>query len=63
MVRLVFSDDPKQLMAAYPGKVFGVIGPFDNHHDKAELREALRNALMEHNKKAHGGRLSLHERC
>jgi hypothetical protein len=63
MVRLVFGHDPKQFMNAYPGKVFAVIGPFENHHDKADLREALRKALMEHNKKGRDGRLSLHERC
>ena len=63
MVRLVFSHDPKHFMAAYPAKVFAVIGPFENHHDRADLREALRKATMDHNKKRRSGPLSLDERC
>jgi len=63
MVRLVFSNNPKQFMAQYPGKIFAVIGPFENHHDRADLREALRKAMMDHNKKRRSGPLSLHERC
>ena len=62
MVRLVFSDDPNQFMAEYPGKVFAVIGPFESHHDGLDLQEALRLAVMEYNKKRRAGRLSLLER-
>jgi hypothetical protein len=63
MVRLVFSNNPKQFMAEYPRKIFAVIGPFENKYDKADLREALRKATMEHNGKRRGGALSLDERC
>ena len=63
MVRLVFSKNPKQFMAEYPHKIFAVIGPFENQYDKADLREALRKATMEHNGKRRGGALSLDERC
>ena len=62
MVRIFFNHNPKQFTAEYPGKVFAVIGPFDNHHDMPDLREALRTTVMEHNKKRTGGRLSLSER-
>ena len=62
MVRLVFSEDPNQFMAEYPRKVFAVIGPFESHHDKLDLQEALRLAVMEYNKKRRTGRLSLSER-
>jgi len=62
MVRIFFNHNPKQFTAEYPGKVFAVIGPFDNHHDRPELQEALRKAVTEHNKKRRGGRLSLSER-
>ena len=62
MVRLVFSDNPNQFMAEYPGKVFAVIGPFESHHDRLDLQQALRQAAMEHNKKRRAGRVSLSER-
>jgi hypothetical protein len=62
MVRIFFNSNPKQFMAEYPGKVFAVIGPFDNHHDIPDLREALRLAVMEHNQKRSSGRLSRSER-
>jgi len=62
MVRLVFSDDPNQFMAEYPRAFFAVIGPFESHHDRLDLQEALRQAVMEHNKKRRTGRLSLSER-
>jgi len=62
VVRLVFSDNPNQFMAEYPGKVFAVIGPFESHHDRLDLQQALRQAAMEHNKKRRAGRLSLSER-
>jgi len=63
MVRLIFSRNPKQFMAQYPRKIFAVIGPFENQYDKADLREALRKATMEHNGKRRGAALSLDERC
>jgi len=62
VVRLVFSDNPNQFMAEYPGKVFAVIGPFESHHDRLDLQQALRQAAMEHNKKRRAGRVSLSER-
>jgi len=62
MVRIFFHDNPKRFMTEYPGKVFAVIGPFDNRHDRPDLQEALRITVMEHNKKRRGGRLSLSER-
>jgi hypothetical protein len=62
MVRLIFSDDPNQFMAEYPRKVFAVIGPFESHQDRLDLQEALRQAVMEYNKKRRAGRLSLFER-
>ena len=46
-----------RFMTEYPGKVFAVIGPFDNRHDRPDLQ-----TVMEHNKKRRGGRLSLSER-
>jgi hypothetical protein len=49
-------------MAEYPRKIFAVIGPFENQYDKADLREALRKATIEHNGKRRSGPLSLDER-
>jgi hypothetical protein len=62
MVQIFFNSNPKQFTAEYPGKVFAVIGPFENHHDRSDLREALRKAVMEHNQQRSSGPLSLSER-
>jgi hypothetical protein len=39
MVRIFFHDNPKRFMTEYPGKVFAVIGPFHNRHDRPDLQE------------------------
>ncbi len=40
-VRLVFTDGPGAAMPEHRGKVFALIGPFDDFTDKIELRDAL----------------------
>ena len=42
-VRMILSDDPGgvDVVAKNPGKVFAVIGPFDEHTDKADLQDML----------------------
>jgi len=42
-VRMIFTDGPanNDLVRDNPGKVFCVIGPFENHGDKLELEKAL----------------------
>jgi len=40
-VRLVFTDAPGQTMPEHQGKVFAVIGPFDDFTDKQGLMDAL----------------------
>jgi hypothetical protein len=44
-VRCVYSDDPGAAMPEHKGKVFAVIGPFDDFADKKALREALKMLL------------------
>jgi hypothetical protein len=48
-VRLVFSDGPGQVMPEHAGKVFAVIGPFDDFSDKADLRDMLEVLLRGYN--------------
>jgi len=62
MVRIFFNQKPKEFTAQHPGKVFAVIGPFENHYDRSDLREALRKVVVEHNRKRSSGPLSLSER-
>ena len=42
-VRIIYSDGPGRVdsVEKNPGKVFAVIGPFDNHTDRPELMDAL----------------------
>jgi hypothetical protein len=42
-VRMVFADSPERtdLFRENPGKVFCIIGPFEDHMDKPTLEEAL----------------------
>jgi len=39
--RLIFTDGPGRAMPEHAGKVFALIGPFENFTDKPELRNAL----------------------
>lgn len=44
-VRLAYTDGDilhkADVVQSNPGKIFAVIGPFDNHTDKTKLQEAL----------------------
>lgn len=50
-VRLVLSDNPggTNVVTKNPGKVFAVIGPFDEHADKADLQNMLETLLRGYN--------------
>lgn len=39
--RLIFTDGPGSAMPEHAGKVFALIGPFDNFTDKPDLQDAL----------------------
>lgn len=39
--RLIFTDGPGRAMPEHEGKVFALIGPFDDFTDKAALQDAL----------------------
>lgn len=49
--RLIFSDDPGRVdvITKNPGKVFAVIGPFDDHTDKGDLQDMLETILRGYN--------------
>lgn len=49
--RLIFSDDPGgvDVVSKNPGKVFAVIGPFDDHADKGDLQDMLETILRGYN--------------
>ena len=55
-VRCVFTDEPQRSYPEHKGKVFAVIGPFDDFTDKAALQDALvlllRGFNLEENPKA-----------
>jgi hypothetical protein len=50
-VRVIYSDDPGgvDVVTKNPGKVFAVIGPFDEHTDKADLQDMLETLLRGYN--------------
>lgn len=50
-VRVIYSDDPSGVdsVTKNPGKVFAVIGPFDNHTDKGDLQDMLETLLRGYN--------------
>lgn len=50
-VRIIYSDDPGgvDVVTKNPGKVFAVIGPFDEHTDKADLQDMLQVVLRGYN--------------
>lgn len=48
-VRLIFTDGPGRVMPEHAGKVFAVIGPFDDHADKPELQDMLTTLLRGYN--------------
>lgn len=39
--RLIYTDDPGRTMPEHKGKVFAVIGPFDNFGSEPALMDAL----------------------
>lgn len=51
--RVIYSGDPSGVdsVKLNPGKVFAVIGPFENFTDKADLRDALELLVRGHNLK------------
>lgn len=55
-VRLIFGDGEHlsgmDHVTHNPGKVFAVIGPFDNHTDKADLQDMLETLLRGYNLEA-----------
>lgn len=52
-VRIIYGDGEylsgMDHVANNPGKVFAVIGPFDNHTDKGDLQDALETFLRGYN--------------
>ena len=48
-VRLVYTDAPGRALPEHKGKVFAVIGPFDDHMDKPELQNLLQTILRGYN--------------
>lgn len=48
-VRLILTDGPGGVMPEHKGKVFAVIGPFENFTDKPELQNALMTLLRGYN--------------
>lgn len=48
-VRMVFSDGPGSVMPEHKGKVFAVIGPFDDFTDKTDLQDMLTTLLRGYN--------------
>lgn len=49
--RVIYSDDPGgvDVVKKNPGKVFAVIGPFDDHCDKSHLQDSLEFLLRGYN--------------
>lgn len=49
--RIIYSDDPCGVdsVRKNPGKVFAVIGPFDDHADKSDLMAALEITVRGYN--------------
>lgn len=49
--RVIYSDDPGGVdsVTKNPGKIFAVIGPFDDHTDKQDLMNALELVVRGHN--------------
>lgn len=48
-VRIIYDNSSQTGFPEHQGKVFAVIGPFDDHLDKADLQKALKRVLVEHN--------------
>lgn len=48
-VRMVYTDAPEVAMPEHRGKVFAIIGPFDDHMDKPELQKTLQMLLRGYN--------------
>jgi hypothetical protein len=53
-VRIIYSDDPGGVdsVTKNSGKVFAVIGPFDDHTDKGDLQDMLETVLRGWNTEA-----------
>lgn len=51
-VRIVYTDQPGRCMPEHKGKVFAVIGPFEDHLDKDDLQAELETVLRSYNLKA-----------
>lgn len=56
-VRMIFGDaehlSGMDHVKNNPGKVFAVIGPFDEHTDKPDLQEMLETVLRGYNLESH----------
>lgn len=52
--RLIMSDDPGRVMPEYKGKVFCVIGPFEDFTDKTDLQDALVMLIRGYNLEENG---------
>ena len=53
-VRLIYTDGPGKVMPEYKGKVFAVIGPFEDHMDKPRLMDALEIVCRGYNTEDNG---------
>jgi hypothetical protein len=47
--RIIYTDDPGGVMPEHKGKIFCVIGPFDDHCDKGTLQNMLTTILRGYN--------------
>lgn len=48
-IRMVYTDGPEGAMPEHRGKVFAVIGPFENFSDKPDLQDKLKKLLRSYN--------------
>lgn len=52
--RIVFTDGPGAALPEYAGKIFALIGPFEDFTDKTDLQEALVMLLRGYNLEENG---------
>lgn len=53
LVRMIMTDGPGRCMPEHEGKVFCVIGPFEDYADKADLQRMLQIMLRGYNLAGH----------
>lgn len=53
-VRIIYTANPGAAMPEHKGKVFALIGPFDDHQDKDDLQGMLAALLRGYNVTSEG---------